>query len=172
MKRPKRKEIITMLTESNYIEQEYSEEALEDAIEAWDWAWKNRDSISVDYILTIHRKLAQRIAPKIAGKIRDCDVYIGGHRKWFLSETLIKEDLQEIVRLMNSTNFESGKEEEYTKHVHVMFENIHPFVDFNGRSGRCLYNIHRLKLGLPIHTIKADWPDKEGEQYQYYQWFK
>lgn len=160
-----------MLKQSNLIEREPSPEALEDAITAWDWAWKNRDSISVDYILTIHRKLCQRIAPKIAGKIRDCDVYIGGRRKWFLSEALIKEDLQEIVRLMNSLKYEKGKEEQYAKHTHVMFEYIHPFIDGNGRTGRILYNIHRLKLGMPLHVIKADYPAPFGDQIAYYQWF-
>ena len=63
-------------------------------------------------------------------------------------------------------------EEEYAKHVHVMFENVHPFEDGNGRTGRILYNLHRLKLGLPIHIIMADWPKKDGQQRAYYEWFR
>jgi len=57
--------------------------------------------------------------------------------------------------------------EERSKQIHVAFEDIHPFVDGNGRVGRILYNIHRIKLGLPIHIIH------EGEeQKEYYKWFK
>jgi len=165
----KDKNILEFLKESNYIEDERSDIALEDSIEAWSYAYKNRnniDNIDLDYILGIHKRLAQRIDPKIAGKLRDCDVFIGGHRKIFVSEALLKEELRDVITTMNANNFDEGKEEEFTKHCHVMFEHIHPFRDINGRSGRILYNIHRLRLGLPVHIIHTG-----KEQHKYYEWF-
>ena len=180
IKQPTKAEILDMLEQSNAIEQVHGAEALKDAYTAWKYGLKNTDKLTVDTILGIHKLLMKNLEPGIAGKIRNCDVYIGGQRKWFLTETIIKEELQQIINLINSPQFgrlkrkynNEGKEDDYAKHVHVMFENIHPFTDGNGRAGRCLYNIHRLKLGLPLHIIHADWPLLEGEQRQYYSWFR
>ena len=86
-------EIKEILKFSNWIEREYSKEALEDALRAWKYAKANIDNISLDYILKIHYLLMRRIRPDIAGKIRHCDVWIGGHPKIFVSEYLIKTDL-------------------------------------------------------------------------------
>jgi len=55
----------------------------------------------------------------------------------------------------------------YAKAVHIEFENLHPFLDGNGRIGRILYNLHRGRLKYPPHTIH------EGEeQLRYYNWWK
>ena len=154
------------LQESNYIEQEYSSQAMEDSIKAWDFAYKNKDLIDINYILEIHRLLAINLRPDIAGKIRNCDVFIGGKRKIFIDETIIKSDLlMKVCFEMLARGIEDR--EEWTKQIHVVFEEIHPFFDFNGRSGRLLWQIHRLNLGLPLHIIH------EGEeQSAYYKWFQ
>jgi len=154
------------LRESNAIEGVYSNDALEDAISAWEFAYKNRNNITVDYILGIHKLLMSRLRPDIAGKIRDCDVFIGGERKFFISESLIKGDLMMKVcfEMIAKGNFDK---EDKAKQAHIAFEYIHPFEDGNGRVGRILYNIHRLNFGLDAHIIH------EGEeQYEYYKWFK
>lgn len=163
-----------ILKNSNWIESEYSEVALQDAIKAWKYAKANMNKIDVDYILKIHYLLGQNIMPYIAGKIRDCDVWIGGKRKWFISECLIKDELKQIVTLINVPKIEDGSEEKYAKHCHVLFEEIHPFADGNGRVGRILFNIHRLKLGLKPLLIKGpEWGSPmTQDQFAYYLWFK
>jgi len=72
------------------------------------------------------------------------------------------------LKLVHSDfQFSDMSKDECTKQCHVLFEKIHPFIDGNGRTGRMVYNWHRLKLGLPIHIIH------EGkEQFKYYKWFK
>lgn len=182
MKQPNRSQVIEFLEQSNFIESEYSSEALEDAIEAWDYVFDK--PFSVNLILDIHKILMKRLRPDIAGRFRNCDVWIGGNRKKFIHESKFQEDLE--VGFENMTaNIDSRKEflqsplpdlpqkdfilwaEDRTKYWHVYFENIHPFEDGNGRIGRILYNIHRLRLGLPIHIIH------EGdEQMSYYRWFQ
>ena len=41
--------------------------------------------------------------------------------------------------------------------VHLIFENIHPFIDGNGRTGRMIINLQLLKTGyLPINIKQKD----------------
>jgi len=159
-------ELNEFLQQSNYIEQEYSSQAMEDTQKAWKYAYENQGLIDVVYILEIHRLLAINLRPDIAGKIRDCDVYIGGKKKTFINKEVIMDDLTKKVCVEMIWKDVKDKEQK-AKDLHVIFEYIHPFSDFNGRVGRCLYNIHRLRLGLPLCIIH------EGEeQYEYYKWFK
>jgi Fic family protein len=159
-----RKYIKEMLHQSNLIEGIDSKEADEDAYDAWKFAEK-KEVITVADILYIHKILMRRQNPRIAGKIRDCDVFIGGKRKIFISESLIKADLQMKVcfEMIAKGNFnKDGK----TRQVHIAFEGIHPFEDGNGRVGRILYNWHRLKLGMLLFIIHVG-----DEQQDYYSWF-
>ena len=163
-------QVIEMLQHSNWIEREMGQQALDDAIEAWKYAVRNRD-VTTKYILKIHKLLCREINPRIAGKYRDCDVYIGGHRKIFVSQALLEQELRDFLNEYNNLKKKKELVEEYfetiAQEAHVRFEGIHPFEDGNGRVGRILYNVHRLGLGLPIHIIH------EGdEQLEYYSWFK
>lgn len=169
------------LRESNAIEREYSEEALQDAKQAWMCGAISfvDEPLSVDLILAIHRRLLKRLNPKIAGKIRDVPVMIGGEVR-SQSKSEIKEELIKWCDKWNkrtfvlpasmkfsNTEYINGRYEEYVKKMHVSFEFIHPFEDGNGRTGRILMNLQRLKLGLPLLVIH------EGkEQMEYYKWFR
>jgi len=152
---------IEFLKESNAIEGEYSDIALQDAKQAWTMAiLASKEFASIDYILGIHRRIMKRLNPRIAGKIRDCDVWVGD-RKCL--------DSKEIRKCLEAWHKGWAKEEteEGIKEAHVKFEKIHPFEDGNGRVGRILMNIQRLKIKLPILIIH------EGEEQQrYYKWFK
>ena len=52
------------------------------------------------------------------------------------------------------------------KMSHVEFEEIHPFVDGNGRTGRILMNLYRIYMGFPILIIHTG-----KEQKEYYSWW-
>lgn len=147
------------IRESNAIEREYSESAFEDACEAYKWAKENMNSIiDVKYILKIHEILMKRLNKRIAGKIRDVDVYVGDKKM------MSPEDLRFALRDWCISCYHNAED---VKQLHIWFEEIHPFQDGNGRTGRILMNIQRLKIGLPILVIH------EGEdQQKYYQWFK
>lgn len=166
---------LEFLKQSNYIEREYSSEALTDAIIAWDYGKKffNKNKLTIDMILEIHKKLLRIINPRIAGKIRDEPVYIGGQIRDQSKEEIISE-LNELCDLWNNNKITlKGKQkrkqdrEEFIKRWHIKFELCHFASDGNGRTGRILMNLQRRYLNLPILIIH------EGEEQQrYYLWFR
>jgi len=157
------KQEIEFLRESNKIEREYSEEALEDAKHSWNFAKRYRHNrIDIEFIKLIHQELMRRLKPRIAGKIRKCDVWIGG-RKGYNSKEIELSLRDWCLGANNLISADEGTIEQ----DHIWFEKIHPFEDGNGRVGRILMNLQRLKLGLPLLIIH------EGkEQIEYYKWFR
>lgn len=155
-------EEIDFLQHSNWIENEQSEEALDDAINAWAYARDEVDNMNQEAMLEIHQLLMHRLNPRIAGRFRNVDVMVGGR---------MCPRSDEIDRLL--TNWMYGGIEvkdakdtaEAIRKHHVMFEHVHPFEDGNGRVGRIIYNWQRIKQGLKIHVILED------ERWEYYDWF-
>jgi len=151
-------EELEFLQHSNYIEGEYSEGALEDAVEAWKYA-KSLDKIYSKEMFEIHKILMRRVNSGIAGRIRRVPVHVGNWNA---------PNAGELRRLLYMFFVDSAPRDTdiAIRNRHVQFEKIHPFVDGNGRVGRIIYNWELLKAGLPLHIIH------EGdEQKQYYKWF-
>ena len=175
IKEPTDEEVKEFLKESNAIEREYSEIALQDANQAWVIAVLNfKDDFSIDLICGIHRRLMKRLNPKIAGNIRKIKIYVGNRINYreCLKPELIHERLEKLIKAWNK-NKENLKEmpdstkEAFIKQWHIDFEGIHPFEDGNGRTGRIIMNLQRLSMRLPLLIIH------EGEeQFEYYKWFK
>lgn len=156
---------VEFLRESNAIEGEFSNEALEDAMGAWEYAKSIRHKLGLNEILKIHHFLMRRLNTEIAGSWRvNVAVTVGNRYCPAKSKYFIRKELQEwLDKCKNHTGL--GAEEDI-KRWHVHFEEIHPFVDGNGRVGRILLNIQRLNVNLPVLIIK------DAEKQQYYEWFK
>lgn len=156
---------IEFLKESNAIEGEYSEEALEDAMGAWEYAKENKHHVDLKVVLKIHHMLMRRLNSKIAGKWRvNVAVRVGDRYCPAKSKYIIRKEVEDW--LDNCKNHTGLGAEEDIKRWHVAFENIHPFIDGNGRVGRILMNLQRLRVNLPVLIIK------ETERHHYYAWFK
>lgn len=158
--------VIQFLMQSNAIENEFSLEAIEDAQKAWEYA-STLKNLTVRDVLKIHGLLMARLRPDIAGQIRKVGVTVGGHdcpNPGSVRRLLNQWIPQGSIELRNDIK---GIKEDICQLTHVAFEKIHPFEDGNGRTGRILFNWHRLKNGLPLMIIHTG-----DEQRKYYKWFK
>ena len=152
-------ELDTFLKESNNIEDERSDEAFKDAWNAWKFL-ECFDELTLNRVLECHRTLMLNLNKRIAGKLRDCNVKVGYR---------ICPEYTLVSGLLNEWFVKHGNAitEEEIKKAHVAFEEIHPFEDSNGRTGRIIMNWQRIKNNLPLLIIH------EGtEQYEYYKWFR
>lgn len=107
----------------------------------------------------IHKVLLRSEPHKTPGEYRTVDVYVGGKKMvspFFIESKMI--NLRERI-LAGSQNQDSA---EWAWSIHDEFEEIHPFIDGNGRTGRLMMNNLRLLNGLPWLTIYYE------ERFEYY----
>ena len=175
---------IEFLKESNAIEGEYSDVALDDAINSWNFTKRHSHIINIDFIKGAHQELMLRLNFRIAGVIRVCPIYVGNRTsvRKCLSPKLIIDELEKILlewqefyesfkKTLHTKDLKSGMirrkgYDKFVKEWHIKFELIHPFEDGNGRVGRIIMNTQRELLNLPLLVIHAG-----EEQLKYYKWF-
>lgn len=160
---PTKENVLYFLRESNAIEEVYDDVALVDSFLAWEFLM-SKDALTVKDVLTSHQILMdyQPIPNKYKGDFRDVPVRIGYSVK-NMPKPVIHSLIEDLLNDMNNNVNPSDA----VMH-HVQFENIHPFIDGNGRSGRLLLNWELVKhLGLNLLVYKAE------EKYEkYYPLFK
>jgi hypothetical protein len=98
-----------------------------------------------------HPDADEREAPG-AFRRHDIEPFQGGMRPpaWTEVPVLIGDWLDEAHALRNT---EPLRFPEALAHVHARFEQIHPFLDGNGRAGRLLLNLLLVRLGYPPAII-------------------
>jgi len=116
-------------------------------------------SLSIETILLLHRMLLTNIHDDVAGSFRKKNelVRVGSHIA--IPGNFVEERINEII-----LEFESDIKTPYIYKVarfHDQFENIHPFLDGNGRIGRVLNNFLLIKYGFPAIIVR----NKEKNNY-------
>ena len=158
---------LDFLRESNNIENEWGDKELQQAILAWQFILE-QDELNTAVVLQTHKILMQDKL-KDAGYLRRQPVWVAGRegKPFYALPELIEnwcKDVQVLLdnkdKLIKLSALEAGIQGQ-----HVQYEEIHPFIDGNGRTGRIFMNWERVKVGLPILVIKNS--EKRG----YYDWF-
>jgi Fic family protein len=125
------------LHESNAIENVHSEKADEKCLSAWNWL-RQQDELGHEEVKESHRRIMEDRQPEMAGEYRDCEVYIGNHIP--PAPNQVQPRMDELLSWTPKSPYEAVS-------WHIGFEQIHPFVDGNGRAGRLLYiaQMHKLE---------------------------
>lgn len=107
-------------------------------------------------ILRIHNILLEGSAPRIAGVLRNEPVWIGGSDLYPLDADYIAphhrhlpELIEDFVAFSHRTDIPALA---HAAVAHAQFENIHPFADGNGRTGRALVHVLLRQRALTEHT--------------------
>jgi len=111
-----------------------------------------KEPLTTEVMRLLHKMLISNIRDEIAGRFREKDewVRVGSH---------IAADPSHIVAYLQDmlASYRSSAHESIVRRIarfHLTFENIHPFVDGNGRIGRVLNNYLLVREGYVPITIK------------------
>lgn len=156
------------IRESNLIED--IDDSKEDARSQKAWDYFRKQELNLKTILAVHKKITSVQLGVNAGRLRKCDVTVGGRicPAWGIVPKLMNIWTTKWDTLLSPGNSQylHASIFEYIKRAHIEFEKIHPFVDGNGRTGRMILNWQMEHCGLEVLMIKAEERDK------YYEWFK
>jgi Fic family protein len=152
--------ITEFLKESNAIEGVYDSVSLGDSVSAWDFLSK-QIKLDIPTILKTHALLMknQPIDSSEKGKFRKRGVMIGA--RYGITPVIIPEMISNWTKIAN----DRYSDKEKIKRAHILYEEIHPFIDGNGRTGRMFMNWQRIICGYPIKIIH------EKDKHEYYSWF-
>ena len=114
--------------------------------------------IAVEDVLKIHKQLMQNTdMPEIGGHLRQDWVHIGGVLGGYPAPSYIPPPPEEVPRLLDDwlyyVNNSTHPPSVVASIAHAQFENIHPFRDGNGRTGRAIIQTILRSRGLTIQAI-------------------
>lgn len=112
--------------------------------------------VNADLILSIHRVLLEESEPDIAGRWRSQQVWVGGssaspHGATYVAphEDRVADAIADLVEFGGRDDMPALVQAAV---LHAQFENIHPFEDGNGRTGRVLVHTVLSQRGLVRHS--------------------
>jgi Fic family protein len=122
-------------------------------------------------VVAVHRVLMERSNPRIAGRLRDRQNWIGGNDFNPCGAEFVPPPPEAVGPLLDDLCLFCERDDLPTlvqgALVHAQFETIHPFDDGNGRTGRALVQVILRRRGLapafvpPISVVLA----REKEKY-------
>ena len=113
---------------------------------------KKQEKLSINDICNIHYLVLSH-RQEDRGRFRRVPVRIAGALTEPVQPYLIEPLLQELLDEMSTPNDQQSVPEQVAW-FHLRFENIHPFIDGNGRTGRLLMNLQLIRAGLPPINVK------------------
>jgi Fic family protein len=136
--------------------------------------------LSIGIVLKWHRELFENTKSRIAGRVRNYNVYISGSAHVPADFSELPTLLVEFFKWYNKVKAKTHPVE-LSALVHLKFETIHPFGDGNGRIGRLIMNFILHKTGYPMLDIKyinrggyynaLEMANVKGNETVFIQWF-
>lgn len=111
------------------------------------------EPLSEDYLMQINDVINENIL--FGGAYREDPAIVSGSTKIFPGPSEIKSFLSRFINKYNEL-VENGFTMEDVANLHIQFENIHPFSDGNGRTGRILINSMLISGGQTPIIIPLD----------------
>lgn len=149
------------IRQSNLIENIDDPEEDRRSLAAWGWLIQ-QPKITQAVLLELHKRItANQLLKEDAGFYRRVDVRVGAHYppSPIIATAMIHNWLLDLTHHWKALD---------PKEMHIAFEQIHPFVDGNGRTGRMLMWWHERKLGREPTLLRSNKADRSN----YYSWFK
>lgn len=125
----------------------------------------NATRITPYEIVAIHRVLMERSHPRIAGRLRDRQNWIGGNDFNPCGADFVPPPPESVASLLDDLCVFCARDDVpilvQAGMAHAQFETIHPFADGNGRTGRALVQVVLRRRGLapafvpPISVVLA-----------------
>jgi Fic family protein len=110
------------------------------------------EPLDLTHVLRWHLALFRDTKPEIAGQIRGVQVWIRGSQHVPPSPLEVRPMLIELLRYV-ARNRSRIHPVQLAAEFHLRFENVHPFVDGNGRVGRLAMNLLLARAGYPMLDI-------------------
>lgn len=117
---------------------------------------ERRQTLSERSILDIHSLVLKGIDDRQAGRYRQQNVIITGASTRPSHFLHVRDNLQNLLAWHDSAPAQALHPIEREAQMHARFEQIHPFVDGNGRTGRLLLNLELMKYGYPPAVIQKE----------------
>lgn len=108
--------------------------------------------LDLEMVLILHKMLLSNIRDEIAGRFREEGEWVKVANHIAVDPKKVTEKLKEML-----SNYHATSSTNIIKRIalfHLTFENIHPFVDGNGRIGRVLNNYLLIREGFVPINIK------------------
>jgi Fic family protein len=115
---------------------------------------KNRQEVTEDDVLQIHRLILQRIDDSNAGFYRSVPVRIAGASVVLPNPRKVPDLMTEFMTWLGSNLVEHPVQ--VAAQAHYRLVSIHPFVDGNGRTARLLMNLLLMQTGYPPAIIRPE----------------
>ena len=114
---------------------------------------ENGRKLTENFIKDVHERITLDCQPRIRGSYRVAPVYIQGS----LTEPADPMSIRELMPTLLYA-YENSNAHPIAKAAafHAIFENIHPFQDGNGRTGRLILNYMLEQEGYPPIALKHD----------------
>lgn len=121
---------------------------------AFDYLLAYKGDISRAFVLRLHRVLTDGIlSGEESGKFRKVQVFVRGAEEIPPKPEKVEEEFKMLMKWYRR-NKKKYHPAVVASYLHTAFEGIHPFVDFNGRTGRLLLNFVLLKNNFPAIDIR------------------